>query len=209
MSELAELFNKYKCDKGDLKHKYYKDYEPYFEPVRNDPINILEIGTFKAASTSAFHEYFPNANIYTIDIFQRTNPEHLEVLAEERVHWMKADSMDAGLPARIRKTWGADIEFDFIIDDGAHYPEANRLTFSNCYPFLKQRGKYFIEDVWPLDTMSSGDISGNSWLQKHSDRYNVLKHYEFLDVINKNPTSFHDRRKETKAGDTYIIVVDK
>jgi len=31
--------------------------------------------------------------------------------------------MDAGLGMRMKKEWG-DVKFDYIIDDGAHYPEA-------------------------------------------------------------------------------------
>ena len=50
--------------------------------------------------------------------------------------------MDASLPNIIKNAWGKHIKFDFIIDDGAHYPEANRLTFENCYPFLKKNGTY-------------------------------------------------------------------
>jgi tRNA G46 methylase TrmB len=69
MSELLKIFDKHDCDKGSRKHFYNEVYEPHFEKVRNDPINILEIGVFLGESTAAFHEYFPNANIYGIDIF--------------------------------------------------------------------------------------------------------------------------------------------
>jgi len=204
---LKDLFDKYDCDKGTEKHHYYKDYEPYFESVREEPLNILEVGTFKAASTRAFHEYFPNATIHTIDIFVRTDPKDLDVLSEERVKWLKADSMDASLPVKIRKEWG-DVKFDFIIDDGAHWPEANRLTFENLVRFLKDDGTYFIEDVWPMDKMSQSELS-NSWLKKHPDRYDMLKHIRFMNTLDNYEKKIHDRRKETKCGDTYIIAVTK
>ena len=65
MSDLANLFNKYDCDKSK-KHKYHEVYEPHFLPVRDKKINILEIGTFKGASTqkhfmitSRMHKYTP------------------------------------------------------------------------------------------------------------------------------------------------------
>ena len=38
MSDLRELFDKHKCDKGTDKHHYYKEYEPYFENKRNEPV---------------------------------------------------------------------------------------------------------------------------------------------------------------------------
>ena len=131
---LKELFDKHKCDKGTEKHHYYKDYEQYFEKRREEPLNFLEIGTFKGASTRAFYDYFPNANIYTIDIFERTDPKDLDILHEDRVHWMKADSMSATLPRNIKKEWD-DIEFDFVIDnDGTKeelYAKIDGLIVSN------------------------------------------------------------------------------
>lgn len=105
MSELLKIFDKHDCDKGSRKHFYNEVYEPHFEKVRNDPINILEIGVFLGESTAAFHEYFPNANIYGIDIFVRTSPEDLEILKEERVHFIKGDSMDPMIKTQIEEEW--------------------------------------------------------------------------------------------------------
>ena len=204
---LKELFDKYQCDKGTEKHHYYKEYEPYFESVREEPIKILEIGTFKGASTQAFHEYFPNGTIYTIDIFQRTKAKELKILQEERVEWLKADSMDASLPMKIKREWG-DVEFDFIIDDGAHWPEANRLTFENCFPFLKEGGTYFIEDVWPLHRMNNQQLA-HPWIQNRLDLYDMMEHYQLMDKLNEYSHKTYDRRKETKCGDTYIIAITK
>lgn len=204
MSELAKLFNRHDCDKS-RKHGYEKVYEPHFEPRRNDEINLLEIGTFKAASTKAFHEYFPNANIYTIDIFQRTQPENLPILNEERVHWLKADTTIASLPQLMREEWG-DIEFDFIIDDGAHWPMANLLTFKNCFPFLNEDGTYFIEDVWPLELMSFEQLR-HPWLLQKQERYSQLDNNQFVSEITKYETVRHDLRKKSGHADSYIIAV--
>ena len=204
---LKQLFDKYKCDKGTEKHHYYKEYEPYMESVREEPINLLEIGTFKAASTRAFHEYFPNGTIYTIDIFTRTNPKDLDILSEERVKWLKADSMDASLGTKMRNAWG-DVEFDFIIDDGAHWPEANRLTFENCIPFLKDDGTYFVEDIWPMHRMSQAELQ-HPWIQNRLDLYDMLKHNRLMTKLSEYSHKTYDRRKETKCGDTYIIAVNK
>lgn len=203
---LQQLFDKYQCDKGTEKHHYYKEYEPYFESVRNDPINILEIGTYKAASTEAFHEYFPNGTIYTIDIFARTNPKDLNILKSGRVKWLKWDSTDAALGKKIKEEWG-DVKFDFIIDDGAHWPEANRLTFENCIPFMKEDGTYFVEDVWPMDKMTQAELA-NPWLVRLSERYDMLKHMRFMTALDSYNITHYDRRKETKCGDTYIIAIN-
>ena len=203
---LQQLFDKYQCDKGTEKHHYYKEYEPYMESVRNDPINLLEIGTYLGASTRAFHEYFPNGTIYTIDIFARTNPKDLNILKSGRVEWLKWDSTDASLGKKIKEQWG-DVKFDFIIDDGAHWPEANRLTLENCIPFMKEDGTYFVEDVWPMHKMSQSELS-NPWLVRLSERYDMLKHMRFMTALDSYNITHYDRRKETKCGDTYIIAIN-
>jgi len=203
MGTLRDLFDLYKCDKGSSKHSYDRVYEPYMEDKKDDQINILEIGCFRAESTAAWLEYFPHATIYTIDIFERTNPNDLEVLKDERVKWMKYDSTNASLPNAIKKAWGQDIEFEFIIDDGAHWPQANRLTFQNCMQFLSKTGSYFIEDVWMLD---KGNTFQQPWVQKNLDRYNMgehirlmtlletsnynLKHYDYSREVKKNKKGF-------------------
>lgn len=205
MSELAKLFNRHDCDKS-RKHRYEQVYEPHFEPRRNDEINLLEIGTFKAASTKAFRDYFPNANIYTIDIFQRTRPENLPILNDEKVHWLKADTTIATLPQLMRDEFGANLKFNFIIDDGAHWPMANLLTFRNCFPFLTEDGTYFIEDVWPLELMSFQQLR-HPWLLSRQERYSQLDNNQFVEEINKHTVVRHDLRKTSGQPDSYIIAV--
>ena len=207
MSKLRELFNKYQCDKGTEKHHYYKEYEPYFESKKDEPLNILEIGTFKGASTAAFSDYFSNGTVYTIDIFERKVAEDIKYLKRENVKWLKGNSMDAGLGMRMRKEWG-DIEFDFIIDDGAHYPLANRLTFNNCYPFLKEGGVYFIEDFIPMHLMSQAEL-GNNWLVKKAERYSMLEHNKLMTELDDYDYKTYDRRKENKTIDTFIVAITK
>jgi predicted O-methyltransferase YrrM len=207
MHELKKLFDKYQCDKGTEKHHYYKEYETYFENKRNEPLNILEIGTFKGASTAAFSDYFPNGTIYTIDIFERKTAEDIPYLKRENVKWLKGNSMDAGLGMRMKKEWG-DVKFDYIIDDGAHYPEANRLTFQNCYPFLKKGGVYFVEDFIPLHLMSLEELK-HDWILRHAKRYTMLEHNKFMTELDQHNYKFYDRRKEIRTIDTFIVAITK
>lgn len=199
MKTLRELFDKHGCDKGSKKHKYDRCYELYMEDKREDSINLLEIGCFRGESIRAWFDCFPNANIYTIDIFERVDTSKIDILQEDRVHWLKADSMNASLPSRMRKKWG-EVEFDFIVDDGAHFPEANRLTFNHCFPFLKRDGSYFIEDVWMLDRMKKT----HDWVAKRPQLYNMpdhvrfmttveehdVKHYNYTSTVHNNPEGF-------------------
>lgn len=192
MSELLKIFDKYKTDKGSEKHFYHHVYEPHFEPLRNEPINILEIGVFRGASTAAFHEYFPNAQIYGVDIFVRMDPSEIQVLKEDRVHWLKTDSLDPSCTSAIQEKWPG-LEFDIIIDDGAHWPEANRLTFKHTFPLLKTGGKYFVEDVWPFDIMDFHDWN-HPWVTSNPDRYNKPDYLKFLAEISPYQHQLYDVR---------------
>jgi hypothetical protein len=67
MSLLEQIFKKYKTDKYD--HYYANLYEEIFSHLRDNKINILEIGVFFGLSHLSWNEYFTKAEIYGIDIF--------------------------------------------------------------------------------------------------------------------------------------------
>ena len=203
MSDLLKLFDKHNTDKGSRKHFYQEVYEPHFEKIRNKDINILEIGVWKGESTAALHEYFPNATVYGIDIFVRTNPEEISILKEDRVKWIKGDTMDPLIKDQCREAW-PNVRFDIIIDDGAHWPEANRLTFKHLAPLLKKKGKYFVEDVWPFDIMDFQDMN-HPWVKQKPDRYNMPDYMKFKNEIDFGYKSqLYDvrQKRQVRKGET-------
>ena len=201
---LKELFNKYDCDKSK-KHHYDTVYQPEFEPLQNESINILEIGVFKGESASAWIDFFPNATVYGLDIFVRVSAEDIPILQHPRVKWLKGDSTHPSVSGAIQKAW-PDVQFDIIIDDGLHTPEANAQTFKNLFPFVKSTGSYYVEDVWPLDIASQKDLQ-HYWLQKSPDIYNMLKMNMFLNEIDDKQVERFDLRHLSGQGDSYIIKV--
>lgn len=201
---LKELFNKYGCDKAK-KHHYHTVYQPEFESLQNESINILEIGVFKGESASAWIDFFPNATVYGLDIFVRVSAEDIPILQHPRVKWLKGDSTHPSVSGAIQKAW-PDVQFDIIIDDGLHTPEANAQTFKNLFPFVKSTGSYYVEDVWPLDIASQKDLQ-HYWLQKSPDIYNMLKMNMFLNEIDDKQVERFDLRKLSGQGDSYIIKV--
>lgn len=201
---LEELFNRYGCDKA-VKHNYHTVYEPEFDTIRNEAINILEVGVFKGDSVRAWLEFFPNATIYGIDIFTRVKPEDIDVLQHERVKWLKADSTNIAVREQIKKEWPR-IRFDIIIDDGLHTPDANAKTLHNLFPLMKKNGKFYVEDVWPLDIMTTEEMQ-HHWVRKHPDRYNILEMNKFTAQISDKSIKRFDLRKSTGEPDSYIIRV--
>ena len=90
--KLVDYFDKYKCDKGRLKHRYDRVYEPALEPLRDKDFDILEIGIFKGNSIEALVEYAPYATVVGLDTFQRIKPEDIPILEHGNVMWHKCDS---------------------------------------------------------------------------------------------------------------------
>lgn len=203
---LKQLFNKYGCDKAK-KHQYDTVYEPELEHLKDEPINILEVGVFKGDSVRAWLDYFPNATIYGIDIFVRVDPSKIDVLNHPRVKWLKASSIESDITTKIKKEWPR-VKFDVIIDDGLHTPRANLLTLQHLQSLLKPKGKYFIEDVWPFDKMSYKE-SQHPWILSHSEDLNMMEYQAFLNEIAKYNITEYDLRSKTKEPDSYIIKVEK
>ena len=202
---LKELLQKYKCDKSS-KHSYELCYEKHFLPVKNEPINILEIGIFKGESMKVWLEYFPNATVYGIDIFQRIKENELPILKNPRVKYLKLDSVSEQAKQIITENWG-DIKFDFIIDDGLHTPVANRLTFLNFINFLKNDGVFFIEDVYPIDKMEKP----HPWFKQSGriEQYTLKQYQKFIETLQSFDVTHIDNRKITKQPDSYIIEIQK
>lgn len=201
MSLLLKCFNKHNSDKG-RKHNYQLIYEPVLEEVRHQPINFLEIGTFKGASIEAWIDYFPNATIYTMDIFKRVNESELEILNHDRVKWMKVNSTDKDLPERIKEEWG-DVTFDYVIDDGSHLLKDQRDTFSNIYPLVSDGGTYWIEDVFEMSKLTFMECQTRypGWWSRNSvwfsdEQWNHFMNnfykYEYTHIIPKSNRKTND-----------------
>ena len=203
MTELKKLFDLHGSDKAS-KHKYDIIYEKYMKHRKTDKLNLLEIGVFKGDSIKVWLDYFPNATIYGIDIFVRIKPEDIKVLSNPRVKWAKCNSTNVD---EVKQLW-KDIKFDFIIDDGLHTPKANRKTFVNFNDKLKSDGKFFIEDVFPIDIMSSIDKK-NNWFKSNPKEYNEIEFELFNDTIKQFNHERYDHRQLSGQPDSYMYVIDK
>ena len=74
------------------------------------------------------------------------------------------------------------------------------------YPLLKKNGKYYVEDVWPIDVMTMKEME-HWWIQKYPERYNILEMNKFLKELNGKETKRFDLRTKSGNPDSYIIRV--
>lgn len=123
----------YKTDKAS-EHSYGPFYDTLFKHFdRFAPLNILELGVQGGGSLLAWKEYFPNGNIWGIDISDSRRKEY----KSDKVHFIKADLRDMPIDGR----------FNFIIDDSDHFLGTQMFIVENYYPLLASRGVLVIEDV--------------------------------------------------------------
>lgn len=195
---------KHKCDKST--HFYFEEYETTLGPLREKPINILEVGIWKGLSMQAWHEYFPNARLYGLDIFTRVKSEEVPILQKDRVFYAKCDSTN---PVDVKKAMDKfNVKFDVIIDDGLHNPLANLKTFENLIEYLNDGGIYYVEDAWPLDIMDQKALN-HTWLKRSPHLYNKENMDLFLNAISKYQVTRIDTRQKSKNPDSYMFRIVK
>lgn len=133
---LDEIALKYKTDKASPWHNYCYVYEKHFAKWRNVPIDILEIGVQFGLSLNTWAEFFPNAQIYGVDIDCAHCP-----ITSSRVHLIEGDGAN---PETYSGYAGSPT---IIVDDGSHLAADQREAFNILWPRLTPGGIYAIEDV--------------------------------------------------------------
>jgi hypothetical protein len=168
---------------------YTKKYSALFEKIRDNSIDILEVGlgtldpniesTFvgvtnfyphykPAACLRAWKEYFKNANIYGVDIAEDC------MISEDRIKTFLFSSLD--------KQSCEDnlngLTFDIIIDDGLHTSEGQYKTFINLFNKVKNDGYYIIEDI------GGNADSSNVLVDYRHEIFNIIDNHEYFYTYN-------------------------
>lgn len=132
--DLIKLTKKYVPNKRTL--NYMPLYQKYLENKR-DAKNVLEIGVLNGGSVRMWKEYFPNAQIYGVDILEKFKKHE-----EERIKIFIGDQGDT----EFLKTLPDNL--DVIIDDGSHKPQHMIDTFKYMFKHkLSKNGFYAVEDM--------------------------------------------------------------
>lgn len=128
-------------DKASDRHNYLNRYEPFFEPLRERPVRLLEIGIEKGFSAWIWLEYFYNEHtkVYGVDLLPAPD------IKDWRYHHMQGDQT-------VKEFWnvflgGKNEPFDIIIDDGSHKTSGIEMSFKMLFPYVAPHGYYIIEDL--------------------------------------------------------------
>jgi hypothetical protein len=140
LREIAEQIR----DGSDVRTKsvtHYELYEPYFSPLRDEQLRLLELGTHRGDSIRIFASYFQNAELVSLDI--NDNAVDLSTCANALA--LVADQRNADQLRLISERHAPD-GWDIIIDDASHYGSWSLLSFDALFPLMKSGGLYAVED---------------------------------------------------------------
>lgn len=159
-TELTQLFNKYKSDKGLKNHRFDIPYKLVLDETiaRFPHVNLLEIGLgtnnpdivstmgvggSPGASLRAFRDYIPNGNIFGADIDKRV------LFQEDRIRTEYVDQLDT------RTFNHMYVRFDqpdihIFIDDGLHSLPSSINSFIWAMNVVQSEGYIIIEDLFDM-----------------------------------------------------------
>lgn len=150
MKTLQELCAVYCSDKGSDKstsHSYADVYATLFEPFRNRPVTVLEVGIKSGASIKMWHEYFyPGSQIIGVDTHSQKYQINLDY---PEIHCGWGSSTDAAFMAQFK-------DIDIFIDDGSHYINDQMETMRIALPKMNKGGCYVTEDIGQPENSMSG-----------------------------------------------------
>jgi len=217
-SDLSTIANKYETDKGtanslDLswgKHypnhlcmHYTTTYEKYMSSEKEKNISMLEIGVcdkrFPFASIKMWMTYFKNIDFYAVDNFwghsiddklndiKNLNDYGVNFIYADQGNWGDWDEMSELFPKK----------FDFIVEDGSHWPNHMMVSLWKSINILKSGGYYFMEDI-------QNPLKSRGWFKYD----NALITEEFLQTLSTKTlySSFLNDQQNKDIQDNFELI---
>lgn len=142
MKTLREIYSSHKGKVSDKWDYYLDQYSEKLLPIKDQSINLLEIGIQNGGSLEIWSKFFPNHNsIVGCDI----NPKCEKLVYDSTK--IKVIVGDANHEQTKEKIIDLSAEYDLVIDDGSHRSSDIVKSFVNYFPLLKDDGIYIIEDL--------------------------------------------------------------
>lgn len=186
-TEIADLVG---MDRGTLHegHNYTGIYENLLTKYKTLKPVIVEIGIndprFPGACLQFWDIIFQEMDYYGFDITDCSNLDY----NSDKIQIFKGDQNNKNNLLEFVYKYSLPNRIDFIIDDGSHYSEHILTSFETLYPFLKDGGIYFIEDLhagWAERDKTLTEI--DNIIQKNNFKFSskVLEGNQKLLIITK------------------------
>ena len=125
------------ADKCRYRHNYLKKYEFFLRDWKNKPLRLLELGVSKGGSERMWKRFFPQAQVYGVDI-----DENCRAYEEERIKIRIADLSQDDVLESLK-----EIRPHIIIDDASHFWSHQIKALFTLFPILPSGGVYILEDI--------------------------------------------------------------
>ncbi|WP_303290724.1 glycosyltransferase [Marinobacter sp. SS5-14b] len=142
MKTLREFYQEHQGKVSDKWSLYLDEYDRIFQPYRDRPVRLLEIGIQNGGSLEIWSQYFDQAmSLVGCDINEKCkalkyDDERVSVIVENA----NTDSAEQAILTE-------SSTFDIIIDDGSHTSEDIVHSFSRYFPHLNEGGVFVAEDL--------------------------------------------------------------
>jgi len=143
-----EIAKKYGTDKVST-HSYHHMYHKYLEPLRDQPLKMLEIGLGcdmgygPGASYYTWLEFLPNVDLYYIEYDAKCAKKWASKTTGATI--FPGDQANVTFLNEFLEATGGN--FDVIIDDGGHSMNQQLTSIDTLFKSVKPNGVYFIEDL--------------------------------------------------------------
>ena len=121
-------------------HGYSKIYERYFEKIREDRLNVLELGSFYGNAAGAFFYYFKNSKIFSGDIC----PDLFRYKSSRLKNFYINTSSEKSIDEILVK---AEDNFNIIIEDASHTLKDQIISLFLLFKKLSSNGIFVCEEL--------------------------------------------------------------
>ena len=180
-------------------HGYSDFYQKYFENLKSNNLNILEIGSFHGNASAALFFYFKNSKIFAADIY----PD-LFRYKSNRIESFYVNSADENsIQNNIIDKFSNN--FDIIIEDAGHFFKDQIISLFMLFKKLNKGGFFIIEELDFPDTRQDMNLQNekptlreillkfknekillNSKYIKKNDRDNFLDNIDSIEIYKGN-----------------------
>jgi cephalosporin hydroxylase len=140
---LESIVDNSRTDKNTI-HSYLPLYQKLFGSKQETAKSILEIGIWNGGSIKLWHDFFPNATVYGLDIID-PRPEWNDIINTPGIILNKFDAYN---PEVVNQYFiQPNIRFDIMIDDGPHSLDSMKKYIQLYLPLMTDDGILIIEDI--------------------------------------------------------------
>jgi hypothetical protein len=163
---LNDLFEYFNSDKGNFflnqytrsrkkdkiqGHQYAFFYDKYFKDIKNNQLNILELGSFKGGAAAALSFFFKNSKIYSGDLY----PDIFNFYSKRIINFKIDTSSEDSINKFVEKN---NLNYDIVVEDAGHFLKDQIISLFLLFKTLKPKGTFVIEELDFPDTRQDMNI---------------------------------------------------